>query len=214
MEDMGMNRDAWIYWYPRKEEIVDEDMPKLEKILRNKGVSRILDLGCGTGRHTIYFAEKGFDVYGFDLSSYAIQRSTERLNERNLSAHLLVWDMSKRFPYENEFFDAIIAIRVIHHARMKVIKHVISEVNRTTKKNGYFYAQVPTLERNLKYERLGEKGKLIEPGTRVPLEGSEKGIPHHGFTEQELLQLLSSFNFKVKEIHERDEHFNLLAIKR
>lgn len=208
-----MNKDTWMYWYPRKEGIIDEDMPKIEKIFRNDGVSKILDLGCGTGRHTIYFAEKGFDVYGFDFSSNAIQRSKERLKDRNLSAHLIVWDMSKKFPYKNEFFDAVIAIRVIHHAPMRVIKHVISEVNRITKKEGYFYAQVPTLERNLKYERLGEKGKLIEPGTRVPLEGPEKGIPHHGFTEQELLELLKSFNFKVKEIYERDEHYCLLAIK-
>jgi len=113
---MDIDKNAWTYWYPGKEEIVDENMPKLEKIFRDNGVSRILDLGCGTGRHVIYFAEKGFDVYGFDFSPYAIQRSVERLKQRKLHAHLMIWDMSTRFPYEHEFFDAVIAVQVIHHA--------------------------------------------------------------------------------------------------
>jgi len=206
---METNKDAWRYWYPRKEEIIDEGMPKLEKMFRKDGVSRILDLGCGTGRHTVYFAERGFDVYGFDFSSHAIHRSKERLKEKKLSAHLMVWDMRKRFPYQNEFFDAVIAIRVIHHAPMKIIKHVFSEVNRTMKKGGYFFAQVPTFQKT-----FWSSGKWMESGTRIPLEGPEKGIPHHGFTEQELLELSNSFSFEVKEINEREEHYNLLAVKR
>jgi len=206
---MDINKDAWRYWYPRKEEAVDENIPKLERIFRKSGVSRILDLGCGTGRHTIYFAEEGFIVYGFDFSSYAIQRLTERLKRRNVSAHLMIWDMSKKFPYENEFFDAVIAIRVIHHAPLRVIKHVVSEVSRITRKGGYFYAKVPTLEKD-----FWAKGRWKELGTRIPLEGPEKGIPHHGFTKLELLELSNSNNFKVKDIYEKDEHFCLLAVKR
>lgn len=73
-----MSQDRWRYWYPIKEEIVDEDIPKLERIFRENNVSRILDIGCGTGRHTVFFAERGFDVYGFDFSLYAIQCSVER----------------------------------------------------------------------------------------------------------------------------------------
>jgi len=212
--NMDIDKDAWIYWYPRKEEIIDEDMSKIEKIFRDNGVLRILDLGCGTGRHTIYFAERGFDVYGFDFSSYAIKRSAERLKHRKLHAHLMIWDMSTRFPYENDFFDAVIAIRVIHHAQMRVIEHVVSEVSRTTKKQGFFYAQVPILEKTSEYKRSAAKGSWTEPGTWVPLEGPEKGIPHHSFKKQELSELLSSFNFEIKEVREREGHYNLLAIKR
>jgi SAM-dependent methyltransferase len=106
-----------------------------------------LDLGCGTGRHTFFFAERGFDVYGFDFSSYAVQCSIEKLRARNLSAHLVVWDMTKKFHYESEFFDAVIAVRVIHHARMNDIKHVFSETSRILGHSRYFYFQVPTLGR-------------------------------------------------------------------
>jgi len=94
------------------------------------------------------------------------------LKRRKLFTHLIVSDMSQGLPYQNGLFEAVIAIRVIHHARLQIIKHVISEVSRITKKNGYFFVQVPTLEGNIKSERLGAKSKVVESGTHVPLEGS------------------------------------------
>jgi hypothetical protein len=97
---------------------------------------------------------------------------------------------------------------VIHHARIQVIRHVVSEVSRVVKKGGYFFAQVPTFKKT-----FWSEGKWLEPGTRLPLEGPEKGIPHHGFKKQELLELSKSFNLEVKEIYEKDQHYNLLAIK-
>ena len=209
--NMDKNEDAWKYWYPGKEFTIDECIPELENTFKIHGVSRVLDLGCGTGRHTLYFAEKGYNVYGFDLSSYAIQRSIERLKKRNLSAHLIVWDMTKKFPYKNNFFDAVVAVRVIHHAKIDTIKQIISEINRTTKNGGYFYAQVPLLERALADRRSDIRINWIEPGTRIPLEGNEKGIPHHDFTKQELQKLLSDSSFEVEEICERNRHFNFLS---
>jgi len=43
----------------------------------------------------------------------------------------------------------------------------------------------------------------IEPGTFVPLEGSEKGLPHHIFTEKELFREFE--NFQIQEISLRDK---------
>jgi SAM-dependent methyltransferase len=65
---MDTDKNAWSFWYSKKEETIDEDIPQLAEFFRNKCVSKIFDLGCRTGRHTIYFAEKGFETYGFDFS--------------------------------------------------------------------------------------------------------------------------------------------------
>lgn len=43
-------------------------MPELVELFSEKGVSKILDLGCGSGRHVIYLSKHGFDVYGFDVA--------------------------------------------------------------------------------------------------------------------------------------------------
>ena len=38
--------------------------------------SRILDLACGKGRHSVYLNKKGFDVVGVDLSQNSIEEAT------------------------------------------------------------------------------------------------------------------------------------------
>ena len=44
------------------------DMERLANLFDEKGVRRILDLGCGTGRHLLFLLKKGFEVYGLDGS--------------------------------------------------------------------------------------------------------------------------------------------------
>lgn len=211
---LDLNKDAWRHWYPQKEDTVEEDMPKLAEMLKESGLLRILDLGCGTGRHTIYFAESGFEVYGFDFSEHAIRRAKERLEKKKLRAYLQVGDMTKKFPYTDGFFDAVISTKVIHHATTKNIRRAVAEINRTLKQKGYFYTQVPSIERMPKYGTNPEKTKWIEPGTLVPTEGEEKGIPHHVFTRQEITNLLNNHSFEIKEIHETDGHIHVLAVKK
>lgn len=41
--------------------------------------SRVLDLACGNGRHSIYFAAKGYNVLGLDLSEYLISQAKNKL---------------------------------------------------------------------------------------------------------------------------------------
>jgi len=50
------------------------------------GAKSILDLGCGTGRHAVSLAERGFDVFGVDLSNKMIAKAGERKTQ--LSSHI------------------------------------------------------------------------------------------------------------------------------
>lgn len=210
-----MNKNAWQSWYPKKEKI-DEDMPVLEKIFRKNGVSRILDTGCGIGRHTVYFAEKGFKVYGFDFSPYAVKCAGEKLKEKNLRADLKIKDICQKLSYKDNFFDALLSIRVFHHNDFKTIKKIIKEFSRVLKRGGFVYIQVPPRQLMLKYamfdKRKGEGGIKTEEGTYIPSYGPEKGVPHHSFTKAELKDLFS--DFKIKKIGLRDGQYNLLGVKK
>src|SRR5215204_611737 len=50
-----------------------DDWHDLEKQAINKARGRILDIGCGAGRHALYLQSKGFDVTGIDNSPGAIK---------------------------------------------------------------------------------------------------------------------------------------------
>jgi len=50
-----------------------EDWHPLEKKAMELVKGRVLDVGCGAGRHSLYLQKKGFDVLGIDISPLAIK---------------------------------------------------------------------------------------------------------------------------------------------
>jgi SAM-dependent methyltransferase len=180
-----MNSNTWQQWYSRKEGTVEPEIPRLAELLRGQRASKILDFGCGTGRHIMYFAKQGFEVYGFDASEIAIERAKVILTGENLSAHLGVGDMTKPLPYDNEFFDGVLALRVIHHTYLDNIKRIVKEIERVLKGRGFLFLQVPAFsnEQTMKWKQEGLKIEEPEPRTHLFSSGEEKGVLHHYFHE-------------------------------
>ncbi|KLT65612.1 bifunctional 2-polyprenyl-6-hydroxyphenol methylase/3-demethylubiquinol 3-O-methyltransferase UbiG [Pedobacter sp. BMA] len=71
----------------------------LTKFLNPPADSKMLDIACGKGRHSIYLNKKGFDVTGIDLSEQSIKYARQFENNK---LHFLVHDMRKLF-YINYF---------------------------------------------------------------------------------------------------------------
>jgi len=77
----------------------------LKEVMPAEQYSEILDLGCGRGRHSINFAERGYHVTGIDLSEVAIQKARSKAKKMNLDIEFIVGDMRK--PLDRTF-DGII----------------------------------------------------------------------------------------------------------
>ena len=78
-----------------------------EEIGHNKSI-KILDIGCGTGRHAIELSERGYSVKGIDLSQSQINRAIEKSREKGLSINFSVAD-ARDLEFEAEF-DLVIMI--------------------------------------------------------------------------------------------------------
>jgi len=63
---------------------------------------RILDLGCGTGRHTIELTKRGFNVTGVDLSDSQLKRANEKAAVLGLTIDFLKYD-ARHLPFSKEF---------------------------------------------------------------------------------------------------------------
>lgn len=119
-----------------------EDIPKIAKLFKKKDVRKILDLGCGSGRHLVYLARQGFDVFGIDIARHGIKIAKDWLRKENLKANLKIGDIYKPLPYKNDFFDAIISTNTLHHAKIEKIRKLIKEMERILKPSGLIFVTV------------------------------------------------------------------------
>ncbi|MBI5117962.1 class I SAM-dependent methyltransferase [Candidatus Poribacteria bacterium] len=184
-----------------------EDMAGIVQLLKSRGAQVVLDLGSGSGRHVVYLAQNGFSVYGLDSSPEGVEITRTRLGGEGLTADLQLQSMMERLPYEDDFFDAVISIQVIHHAKIADIRRTVGEIARVLKKGGFVFVTVP------KQRNVCETYQEIEPGTFVPQDGLEKGLPHHYFTPDELREVFK--DFETTDIHlDSGEHYCMSSFKR
>jgi 2-polyprenyl-3-methyl-5-hydroxy-6-metoxy-1,4-benzoquinol methylase len=67
---------------------------------------KILDVGCGTGRHAIELTKRGYSVTGVDLSESQLERAKQKAAEQKLAIKFIKAD-ARNLPFENEFDLAI-----------------------------------------------------------------------------------------------------------
>ncbi len=155
----------------------DERMPEIAGTFKKKGVKRVLDLGCGSGRHLVYLSRKGFDVYGIDSSLTGIGLARKWLKKERLKAHLKNQDIYQKLPYKNRSFDAIISTQVLHHNYSHNIKRLITEMERVLDDNGILFFTVPKFRR--KRLSIGQSKTLKKSliGRTCQWTASRKGCP-------------------------------------
>jgi SAM-dependent methyltransferase len=181
--------------------------------LEGEGRKRVLDIGCGVGRHTIYLATRGFEVTATDNAPNAIASCKDILEKAGVKAEVLELDM-REMPFPDGHFDGVVSSHVIHHGRVEVIASIIGSITRKLSPRGYFVWAMPTPDH---FDcGLGEE---IELGTWVSEEHREGPVPHHFCTEEEVYRLLHSYEIISlrKEDHRDDgrlrSHWRLLARK-
>ena len=209
MDEFHEARMAWEKQYKKGfflRESIHGEIPQIIQDFKARNVRRVLDLGCGSGRHTLYLAQEGFEVFGLDIAPTGLSTTLHKLAADGLTGHYTLADILQ-LPFDDSFFDAIISVRVIHHNRIALIRQTVDEMWRVLKPHGLVWVTVPVPKGH------GSKdGCEIEPGTWVPHHGIEKGLPHHLFTEDELKDLFQRFsiiNLRVFTL----SHYSLLAEK-
>lgn len=67
---------------------------------------KIIDVGCGTGRHSIELATRGYQVTGIDLSASMLEKARDKAKQNGLGLDFLQCD-ARELPFEKEFDAAI-----------------------------------------------------------------------------------------------------------
>jgi len=176
---------------------------------------RVLDIGCGLGRHAVYLAARGFQVTATDNAPAALEACRKNLSDANLSAAVVAADMTE-LPFPDAHFDGLVASHVIHHCDGPTFVRTVEAITRKLAPSGYLALAVAST----RHWRCG-LGREIDPGTWVDEDHWEGPIPHHYCTEEEIRSLLSPC-YEIESIREHGYeerehshwHWRLLARKR
>jgi len=99
----------------------------------NLRTRNILEIGVGNGSHAQLLATYAGSYTGIDLTSYAAESTSKRLNINNLKADIMQMDAEK-LSFPDETFDFIWTWGVIHHSSNT--KQILKEMHRVLKPGG------------------------------------------------------------------------------
>lgn len=192
---------TWNELFKNEQFIWKEPYPKVVALaadLKQRGASRMLDLGCGAGRHTVFLAREGFAVCGSDVAERGLAHTRAWLAREGLHATLIRADMTA-LPHPDGLFDAVISTYVIYHNPLALIQRSVNEIQRVLRPGGMaLFTLIST--RASKYGQ----GTEIEPHTFILTAHEEAGVIHHYFDEAGARALLADFRI-VELTLEEDE---------
>jgi tellurite methyltransferase len=175
----------------------DPDVVRLSHLMTDHQVRRVLDLGCGVGRHLLYLSRQGFEMHGLDLSPAGIERCQKELAQRQLQATVRVADMFA-IPYPDQWFDWVLTVQVIYHTTAAALRQAIQHVYDKLKPGGFFYVTFPPVD------NIGpDSGQEVEPRTYLKEEDGEP-ILHHYVTAEEIDALMHGFMLLEKRLEPRE----------
>ncbi len=174
-----------------KDPLVEEAI----SLFKKNNAKKILDLGCGTGRHLEIFTKNGFRSVGVDIAEVAVNIGEETMN--NVHVVVTAGNMTD-IMYPNNYFDGVFCFQVIHHAKVFEVFTAAFEIQRVLKKDGSIFITFPSTEN----EHIFKNAKEIEPNTYINLDIVDGMVPHHFFTKEEITKLLK--NFKILKMYEKD----------
>jgi malonyl-CoA O-methyltransferase len=110
----GYDRWAQVYDHDRNPLVALEE-PVVWAAVGDVAGRRVLDLGCGTGRHAVWLALHGASVTAVDFSAGMLQRAAAKPGAEKVA--FVVHDLHERLPFADGSFDVVVSGLVLEHLR-------------------------------------------------------------------------------------------------
>jgi ubiquinone/menaquinone biosynthesis C-methylase UbiE len=193
-EEMGIEYED----YPFTQNTENEVSWLIKEYLTNPEM-KILDVGCGTGRHAINLATKGYkNITGIDLSPTMIRAAREVAKEKNVSIDFRVGD-ARELPFENEFDAALCLCEGAFGLLENDAENykVLRAIHKALKKHGIFILTTLNLFREAEFDPMTCRVAMeIEIARK---DGSKKTIKcsDRSYTFPELKWVMEQLGFEV-----------------
>ena len=173
----------------------DLDAEIVRKEFSNTRFNSILEVGCGTGKNTIFFSEIADKVYATDFSERMISKAKEKVKLNNVV--FTQADIKLKWAVEINSVDLVTCNLILEH--IENLDFVFSEANRCLTHQGKFY--IGELHPFRQYE--GTKANFERNGTKTEIQA----FVHH---ISDFLYAANKNGFKLLELkelwHEKDQN--------
>lgn len=148
-ENLFWNDEHNINWFNNYP--VSDYWVKFLKTINNKQEKKVLDLGCGAGRHTELLKSLDFNTYACDKYIGMVSKTQKRMllcgwTNKKIKTRITKQSTNNLF-YPSSFFDLIICHGVYHNAfNFRIFKKSILESSRILKKGGVLLFNIFTNE--------------------------------------------------------------------
>ena len=193
-----MNR-IWDKVYSNDSAFFGEEPSNFSQIcyrdFKNHLVRKLLELGCGQGRDTLFFASHNPDVHAIDSSKVAIETLKQKIAKEDTSIKLRQFDARQGIPFDKKYFDAVYS-HMFYNMRFtdEELRFLFEESSRVLKNNGLLYFSVRS-DKDVLYN----KGKKIDNNIY-----EINGFQIRFFTKEQIKSFLAKY-FEIKNIEESYE---------
>ena len=112
---------------------------KALKLFQEKKINKIVEIGAGLGRDTIFFAKNSIHTTALDYSASGIKVINQKTNKENLSNYIStkLFDVREKLPFEDNSIEACYSHMLYCMAlTMDDLKKINTEIQRILKPGG------------------------------------------------------------------------------
>ena len=159
-------------------------------------VKKVLELGAGHGRDTLFFASNGIEVDALDYSAIAVEILNKITKEKRLPIKTQIFDVNSPFPFPDDYFNAVYSHMLLNiNFSLLELHFIFSEIRRVLKSKSLNFFSV----RNHN-DKFYHKGIEVDKGIY-----DVNGFQVRFFTEEEIQDLAKQEGFEILWIKEEDE---------
>ncbi|MHA2360179.1 MAG: class I SAM-dependent DNA methyltransferase, partial [Candidatus Thorarchaeota archaeon] len=166
-DDVALAYDDAIDWKAR----LAREMPFLISRLGNPKGKRVLDLACGTGKHSVALSLEGAKVVGIDNSEVMLTRAKEHAVSNNASPKFILGEMAGFESIAVNQYDMIICLgnSLALLDNLNVLEKVLSSIYKSLIDGGVFIAQALNFEEihRTGFRFFPQKGGKMDTGEDV-----------------------------------------------
>ena len=131
--------------------------------------ARLLDLGCGTGRHALFFAREGYRAEACDFSAVGVEALAAQAAAEGLTIPACVAE-ADALPYPDASFDAVLCWGVLYYMPFARYARACAEIRRVLRPGGQALVMVKS-DRDSRAQAGARR-----PDHGVAIEGAPPGM--------------------------------------